>query len=313
MAAESDGIQDMVSGEEEPIDLSKTPRKSLRLMPPLIPIRLLRPGYNQRQAVRPDDYNRGERALRPIPRLNAVVPHYPSQQTVVPIQQNNIRDWRERSAVGEEDEDEEEEETNDEVSRKRVRLEQEVGCDSWLSQRLDRARSVPQLAPLPIPLQRHKSLSESRISVATAAGSATEDSSDWHEEELRQRLQMATALQAPGEPGSDNEALLKSSWIYVGYYSQLLHRFQAQEMLRQIALQRHRDSPEDQNIEGTSLPAPKSEVPSDDVGDIKRRQARPLTGKHVRPGTGASPATLLTLRRKIQARQQQHNPKGLHE
>lgn len=39
--------------------------------------------------------------------------------------------------------------------------------------------------------------------------------------------------------------------------------------------------------------------------DAKRRPVRPLTGKHVRPGTGASPATLLTLRKKIQARQQQ--------
>ena len=42
----------------------------------------------------------------------------------------------------------------------------------------------------------------------------------------------------------------------------------------------------------------------EDVCDLKRRQARPLTGKHVRPGTGASPATLLSLRRKIQQRQQ---------
>nr|CAD7570251.1 unnamed protein product [Timema californicum] len=47
--------------------------------------------------------------------------------------------------------------------------------------------------------------------------------------------------------------------------------------------------------------------PGEDSSDSKRRHGRPLTGKHVRSGTGASPATLLSLRRKIQARQQQHN------
>ena len=35
-----------------------------------------------------------------------------------------------------------------------------------------------------------------------------------------------------------------------------------------------------------------------------RKSLRPLTGKHVRPGTGARAETLLTLRRKIQQRQQ---------
>ncbi|PSN47075.1 hypothetical protein C0J52_19318 [Blattella germanica] len=43
----------------------------------------------------------------------------------------------------------------------------------------------------------------------------------------------------------------------------------------------------------------------EDASEIRRRQARPLTGKHVRPGTGAKPSTLLTLRRKIQSRQPQ--------
>ena len=58
--------------------------------------------------------------------------------------------------------------------------------------RLDRARSVPQLTPLPA-LQRHKSLSESRIP----------------------------------QPRRDEP------WLYIGYYSQLLHRFQAQFALQQ--------------------------------------------------------------------------------
>lgn len=53
--------------------------------------------------------------------------------------------------------------------------------------------------------------------------------------------------------------------------------------------------------------------PAEETCDMKRRQARPLTGKHVRPGTGASPATLLSLRRKIQARQQQHDTQKLHK
>ena len=58
--------------------------------------------------------------------------------------------------------------------------------------RLDRARSVPQLNPLPA-LQRHKSLSESRI-----------------------------AQPVPEEPCP-----------YLGYYSQMLHHFQAKCVLEQ--------------------------------------------------------------------------------
>jgi hypothetical protein len=67
-------------------------------------------------------------------------------------------------------------------------------------------------------------------------------------------------------------------------------------------------------IEGMAVSATsKASNPSEDTCDMKRRQARPLTGKHVRPGTGASPATLLSLRRKIQARQQQHDGQQLHK
>ncbi|KAJ9579383.1 hypothetical protein L9F63_024509 [Diploptera punctata] len=127
---------------------------------------------------------------------------------------------------------------------------------------LDRARSVPQLTPLPA-LQRHKSLSESRIA----------------------------------QPENDE------AWLYVGYYSQLLHRFQTHFALQQHQLEKSLTK----GRKLTSSTDAKAENPSDDVCDIKRRQARPLTGKHVRPGTGASPATLLTLRRKIQQRQQNNN------
>lgn len=67
-------------------------------------------------------------------------------------------------------------------------------------------------------------------------------------------------------------------------------------------------------IEGVAVTATsKTPNPAEDTCDMKRRQARPLTGKHVRPGTGASPATLLSLRRKIQARQQQHDTQKLHK
>lgn len=39
--------------------------------------------------------------------------------------------------------------------------------------------------------------------------------------------------------------------------------------------------------------------------DERKRVSRPLTGRYVRHGTGASPATLLTLRNMIQQRQRQ--------
>jgi hypothetical protein len=89
-------------------------------------------------------------------------------------------------------------------------------------------------------------LSESRIPVAAAEAEAKANvceeafpalglespSEHISEEDLRQRLRLTDS----------NDALLKSSWIYIGYYSQLMHRFQAQELLRQFALQHQRDT-----------------------------------------------------------------------
>jgi hypothetical protein len=41
-----------------------------------------------------------------------------------------------------------------------------------------------------------------------------------------------------------------------------------------------------------------------DEGDSRKKSTRPMTGKHIRTGTGAKPSTLLELRKKIHARQQ---------
>jgi len=41
-----------------------------------------------------------------------------------------------------------------------------------------------------------------------------------------------------------------------------------------------------------------------DEGEGRKKVSRPMTGKHIRTGTGAKPSTLLELRKKIQARQQ---------
>lgn len=296
MAAESDGVFGMVPGseDEQPMDLSRASRKSTRLMPPLIPISLLRSGCHHRRFLKKD--TAGTKRVAIAQQMSVVKSE--SEETVPEKLKHNAKDY---------------DWTENQDSPKRSRLCSENG---WVGPpRLDRARSVPQLTPLPS-LQRHKSLSESRIPVAMAEAKAKAnaheeafptwgpDSSSEHlsEEDLRQRLQLA-----------DNDALLKSSWIYIGYYSQLLHRFQAQELLRQFALQHQRDAQDDQ-IEGMAVSATsKASNPSEDTCDMKRRQARPLTGKHVRPGTGASPATLLSLRRKIQARQQQHDGQQLHK
>ncbi|XP_069693465.1 uncharacterized protein [Periplaneta americana] len=290
MAAESDGVLGMVSGpgDEQPMDLSRPSRKATRLVPALIPISLLRSGYHHRRVPNKDTAGTKRVAL---PSQISLV-NNESEETVPERLQESTKDddWRDHQ-----------------VSPKRSRL---GSGDNWGgAPRLDRARSVPQLTPLPS-LQRHKSLSESRIPVATLEANAHDES--WgldsppdhlSEEDLRQRLQLTDS----------NGALLKSSWIYIGYYSQLLHRFQAQELLRQFALQHQRES-QDDKVEGTAASAT-SKAPnvSEDACDIKRRQTRPLTGKHVRPGTGASPATLLSLRRKIQARQQQHDAQQLQK
>jgi hypothetical protein len=41
-----------------------------------------------------------------------------------------------------------------------------------------------------------------------------------------------------------------------------------------------------------------------DDGEGRKKSTRPLTGKHIKTGTGAKPSTLLELRKKIHARQQ---------
>jgi hypothetical protein len=229
MAAESDGMFGMVPGseDEQPMDLSRASRKSTRLMPPLIPISLLRSACHQRRFSKRDAS--GTKRVAIAQQISVVKSE--SEDTVPEELKHNAKDfdWRDKQD-----------------SPKRSRLCSE---DSWAGPaRLDRARSVPQLTPLPS-LQRHKSLSESRIPDATAEaeakGNAHEEAfSTWladipsdhlSEEDLRHRFQF-----------TDNDALLKSSWIYIGYYSQLLHRFQAQELLRQFALQHQRDTQDEQ-------------------------------------------------------------------
>lgn len=225
MAAASDGVIDMVpsSGDEQPMDLSRASRKSTRLMPPLIPISLLRSGHHHRQFPNKDTVGTKRIAL---PQLISVAKNKTQETTTERLEESTKGDWRDNQA-----------------SPKRSRLCSE---DGWVqSPRLDRARSVPQLNPLPT-LQRHKSLSESRIPVTTAEADAKVreetfpawrfDSSSEHlvEEDLQQRLRFP-----------DNDALIKSSWVYIDYYSQLLHRFQAQEILRRFALQNERDAQDD--------------------------------------------------------------------
>lgn len=229
MAAESDGVFGMVpgSGDEQPMDLSQASRKPARLMPPLIPISLLRSGCHHRRILNKDTVGTKRVA---IPQNISVVENETEEIVPERLQESTKDiDWR-----------------GSQVSPKRSRLCSEGG---WAeTPRLDRARSVPQLTPLPS-LQRHKSLSESRIPVAAAEAEAKVtaheetfpawgiDSPSEHlsEEDLRQRLRLTDS----------NDALLKSSWIYIGYYSQLLHRFQAQELLRQFALQHQRDTQND--------------------------------------------------------------------
>jgi hypothetical protein len=107
-------------------------------------------------------------------------------------------------------------------------------------------------------------LSESRIPVASAEAEAKvtaheevfrgwgieSPSENLSEEDLRQTLRLADS----------NDSLLKSSWIYIGYYSQLLHRFQAQELLRQIALQHERDTQNDK-VRQTDIPITDNQMP----------------------------------------------------
>nr|XP_045609504.1 uncharacterized protein LOC123765099 [Procambarus clarkii] len=51
--------------------------------------------------------------------------------------------------------------------------------------------------------------------------------------------------------------------------------------------------------------------PTESCGGTRKRAPRALTGKHVRPGTGASASTLLTLRQKLQDRQKYREVYGV--
>jgi hypothetical protein len=114
---------------------------------------------------------------------------------------------------------------------------QSSNMQQWdlLGLRLDRANSVPYLSVLP-PLQRQKSLSESRIApkIATptvppnyAPLSSTEDKTvRWlidHQQELqRQRMQQMDLMQQYQEPAEIN----------LNYYSKMVQFMQNQEILR---------------------------------------------------------------------------------
>lgn len=116
---------------------------------------------------------------------------------------------------------------------------QSNSMQQWdLGLRLDRANSVPYLSVLP-PLQRHKSLSESRIAPKVAAAcatvvppnyaplSSTEDKTvRWlidHQQELqRQRMQQMDLLQQHQEPAEIN----------INYYTKMVQFMQNQEILR---------------------------------------------------------------------------------
>lgn len=118
-------------------------------------------------------------------------------------------------------------------------LSSNMQMQQWdlLGLRLDRANSVPYLSALP-PLERHKSLSESRIApkVAIAGAtvppnyaplSSTEDKTvRWlidHQQELqRQRMQQMDLMQQYQEP----------SEINLNYYSKMVQFMQNQEILR---------------------------------------------------------------------------------
>lgn len=73
------------------------------------------------------------------------------------------------------------------------------------------------------------------------------------------------------------------------------------------------------SVESPSGALPSSTTGSEDVelshmdasGGARKRAPRALTGKHVRPGTGASASTLITLRQKLQERQKYREVYGV--
>jgi hypothetical protein len=168
------------------------------------------------------------------------------------------------------------------------------------------------------------------LSPSDAAKMYSADPESYQQQMMQLQLTSAAML---GDPGG----LLKAMgnyppWVYLGYYSQLLHSYQAQEILRQYAMQSQNSTPpvsqgekspsvphtlgsSGYNCGSPMSPASLSEGQNgvDSDGSVVgqgtsgsangKRAPRAMTGRHVRTGTGASPSTLKTLREKIEERQ----------
>nr|CAD7445218.1 unnamed protein product [Timema bartmani] len=270
MAAKSDGRSVVKIEEEQPIDLSQAPRKPSRLMPPLIPISTLRAGLNISRVYNNTATTKLTKNPTPLLRKIQVVSRVlgqPDYSNKCNKFSNNLSDTVkvEQSEIYEEDQKCSSQIdcgfNNSITSRKRCHLESDEDKEDWPAKRLDRARSVPQLAPFPFPLERHKSLSESRIPT-TSASSSQQDLTEVHgsilrniwglnpsecdsKDEWQKRLELAASIDTSNKQCNNNNNNNNDgdddSWVYVGYYSQLLHKFQEQELLRQCALQHHKD------------------------------------------------------------------------
>ncbi|PSN47084.1 hypothetical protein C0J52_19320 [Blattella germanica] len=226
MAADSDGLYGMVSnpGDDQPIDLSRGTKKSTRLMPPLIPISMLPSGYHQRRFSNREPLG-AKRNAEPSDRLAPTVEESTSD---MPTARDD--DWRESQS-----------------SPKRTRLSGEDGWGGTL--RLDRARSVPQLAPIPS-LQRYKSLSESRIPEAAAEAEAKASLGPDTSSEIVRALELKHRLNLLGHNIDLTEIL-----IYLSNYRQMYQNCQARELLRRLALQHQQDN---QQV-GTAVRQPNEE------------------------------------------------------
>lgn len=112
-------------------------------------------------------------------------------------------------------------------------------------------------------------------------------------------------------PPSEQETFLQKlrhaapmPWNVYSYYNQMMQSLSTND---HEVLRSHLTSSSTATVvSGKSSPSPVttplSTSPPSTNGE-SRKNARVLTGKHVRHGTGASPSTLLTLRQKIQERQ----------
>ncbi|XP_063219544.1 uncharacterized protein LOC134529419 isoform X2 [Bacillus rossius redtenbacheri] len=332
MAVESEEVLKMVPVEEQPIDLSKTMRKAPRSMPPLIPISILRAGLYDHHLFckRNGKINLASNLSLP-PGTEIFTIKANDKLTMNSKKPNVVKQVRTKSIISCNQECLSERHSAscnqhnvhcDKIPRKR-HFESEQLEDDWIAKRLDRAHSVPHLTPFPFALQRQKSLSESRIPLITTLPSSSpktvfyshdsDVSSNFcnspdqpHLSNLCQRLLREDLLIDGNWSNNHDLSVVKSSYNYLDYHPKLLHECHTQDLLQQYVLQHQKDDTVEHGIENISSNAVQVELPSEGCNDLKLRSSRPLTGKHVRPGTGASPATLLSLRRKIQARQQQH-------